>query len=287
MALFKKLTGALGDAVSDGIGKGISSGIGKGLQNAVGNEAADFGSCVITMPVPTLMDSADASVQVLAVSPYGTLERPNAERTFVNNVPCIRFTATHFSEYGFLYTPKDPAGGGSGAGDSGSGDSGSGSGGSSSGDSGSGSGNVPAPDETPETDEMEYMYRMYNRNTGEHFYTRNIFEKDHLSRNGWQYEGIAWSAPTGGVAVYRLYNPNNGDHHYTRDKNESAILEQFGWKYEGIGWRSSKKDLTPVYRLYNPNCKGAGSHHYTPDLVERNALVKLGWTYEGVGWYGL
>ena len=36
MALFKKLTGALGDAVSDGIGKGISNGIGKGLQNAVG-----------------------------------------------------------------------------------------------------------------------------------------------------------------------------------------------------------------------------------------------------------
>ena len=36
MALFKKLTGALGDAVGDGIGKGISNGIGKGLQNAVG-----------------------------------------------------------------------------------------------------------------------------------------------------------------------------------------------------------------------------------------------------------
>lgn len=40
------------------------------------------------------------------------------------------------------------------------------------------------------------MYRMYNPNSGEHFYTANSFEKDSLTKSGWKYEGIGWYAPT-------------------------------------------------------------------------------------------
>ena len=60
------------------------------------------------------------------------------------------------------------------------------------------------------------MYRLYNPNSGEHFYTANPAEKNNLVSLGWRYEGIGWTAPKkSNTPVYRLYNPNSGDHHYT------------------------------------------------------------------------
>ncbi|MGN0274378.1 MAG: GBS Bsp-like repeat-containing protein [Chordicoccus sp.] len=132
------------------------------------------------------------------------------------------------------------------------------------------------------------MYRLYNPNSGEHFYTSNKEERDHLVSVGWKYEGIAWNAPTSGTPLYRLYNPNAGDHHYTGSETEKNGLVKLGWKYEGIAWYSAPKTSgKPLYRLYNPNCTGAGAHHYTASTKERDGLVKLGWKYEGIGWYGV
>lgn len=42
-----------------------------------------------------------------------------------------------------------------------------------------------------------------------------------------------------------------------------------------------------MYRLYNPNAKGAGSHHYMTDEHERDYLANNGWNAEGISWYGL
>ncbi|MGL9817018.1 MULTISPECIES: hypothetical protein [Enterococcus] len=42
------------------------------------------------------------------------------------------------------------------------------------------------------------MYRLYNPNSGEHFYTANTHERDLLKRVGWSDEGIGWYAPTSG-----------------------------------------------------------------------------------------
>ena len=135
------------------------------------------------------------------------------------------------------------------------------------------------------------MYRLYNPNSGEHFYTKNSGEKDILASSGWTYEGIAWTAPTSSnTPVYRLYNPNSGEHHYTTGKVEKDYLVSIGWNDEGIGWYSDDSDGTPLYRLYNPNATGqyeAGAHHYTKDVNERNSLVAVGWNDEGIGWYGL
>lgn len=36
------------------------------------------------------------------------------------------------------------------------------------------------------------MYRLYNPNSGEHFYTASASERDVLARVGWVYEGIGW-----------------------------------------------------------------------------------------------
>lgn len=135
--------------------------------------------------------------------------------------------------------------------------------------------------------EKQDMYRLYNPNSGEHFYTASVVERDHLSRLGWKYEGIGWYAPTSSyLPVYRLYNPNAGEHHYATSSYECDYLVGAGWKLEGIGWYSDDEGNVPVYRQYNPHAF-ANNHNYTTNLNESNWLVSLGWLYEGIGWYGL
>lgn len=131
------------------------------------------------------------------------------------------------------------------------------------------------------------MYRLYNRNNLEHFYTASLNERDTLVRIGWGVnEGIGWYAPASGAPVYRLYNKTLKDHHYTTSENEKNVLvAKHGWTYEGIAWYSGGSK--PLYRLYNPKLK-SGSHHYTTSENERDVLVsKHGWKYEGIAWYGI
>lgn len=133
------------------------------------------------------------------------------------------------------------------------------------------------------------MYRLYNPNTGEHFYTASNDESFDLELAGWTLEGVGWFAPSEGPEVYRLYNPNapGGDHHYTTSPEECDVLVRAGWVYEGVGWRTaSAEGAVSLHRLYNPNA-ATGTHHYTPDAAERDRLVSLGWRYEGIGWYGV
>ena len=134
------------------------------------------------------------------------------------------------------------------------------------------------------------MYRLYNPNSGEHFFTGSEEERDDLVEAGWNYEGVAWNAPIKvGDPVYRVFNPNSGDHHYTMSMEEVYMLTDLGWKYEGVAWNCApSKDprSVPQYRLYNPNAD-LGCHHYTSSKTERDKLVKDGWKYEGIGWYGM
>ncbi|UNT95590.1 glycoside hydrolase family 3 N-terminal domain-containing protein [Allobaculum mucilyticum] len=131
------------------------------------------------------------------------------------------------------------------------------------------------------------MYRLYNPNSGEHFYTSNSKERDYLAKVGWTTEGVGWIAPKQSKSpVYRLYNPNAGDHVYTLSSREKDYLVKAGWKDEGIGWYSDDKKSVEVWREYNPNAK-AGSHNFTTNFDEHTYLVELGWKGEGVAWYGL
>ena len=135
--------------------------------------------------------------------------------------------------------------------------------------------------------EITPMYRLYNPNSGEHFYTGSAEEGNNLVIAGWLYEGIAWNAPVnGGTPIYRLYNPNNGDHHYTGSVEERDMLVNVGWQYEGIAWNTASPSNLPQYRLFNPNAD-CGSHHYTGSMEERTMLEEAGWIYEGIGWYGM
>ncbi len=130
------------------------------------------------------------------------------------------------------------------------------------------------------------MHRLYNPNSGEHFYTASSSERDHLVAVGWNYEGVGWIAPVEGAPVYRLYNPNAGDHHYTVSVEERNYLVAVGWNDEGVGWNSAGDDGVPLWRQYNPNAV-AGAHNYTTSVAERDSLVSAGWQHEGIGWYGL
>ena len=146
----------------------------------------------------------------------------------------------------------------------------------------------PEPTEEPEVTEI-VMYRLYNPNSGEHFYTANEKEKDYLIEKAkWSDEGIGWIAPSSGLPVYRVYNHNRGEHHYTLNEGEkNALVEKYKWIDEGISWYSDENETVPVYRDYNPNAP-ANNHNYTVNQKEHEALVeKYHWTDEGIGWYAL
>ncbi|GAB2024502.1 hypothetical protein OfM1_05730 [Lactovum odontotermitis] len=127
------------------------------------------------------------------------------------------------------------------------------------------------------------MNRLYNPNSGEHFYTATPNEASSLVDAGWSYEGIGWVAPDSGSPVYRLYNKNAGDHFYTLSSYERDELKKAGWSDEGIGWYSGGS--VALKRAYNPNAK-AGSHNYTTSPAEQANLIKAGWKDEAVAWYG-
>ena len=133
------------------------------------------------------------------------------------------------------------------------------------------------------------LFRVYNPNTWEHFYTTDVAERRSLILAGWQGEGIIAYFPTYDSAdtniMFRFRNPNTGDHHYTSDQLEMMSIMIAGWVPEGTSFYSQRQgNGIPVYRLYNPNAV-TGTHHYTSNKAEKDHLVSLGWKYEGISWY--
>ncbi len=59
---------------------------------------------------------------------------------------------------------------------------------------------------TANADEVgKNMWRLYNPNSGEYFYTGDEAEMRNLASLGWYLEGVGWVAPREGDPVYRLY----------------------------------------------------------------------------------
>ncbi len=152
--------------------------------------------------------------------------------------------------------------------------------------------NADSDQETSTDGYREAMFRLYNKWTGEHFYTSSKSERDNIVKEGWTYEQIEWYAPTQlkTVPVYRLYNPYvaGGDHHYTTSADERDYDIKAGWKDEGIAWYSVPEDVeerVAVLRQYNPYAE-TGTHNYSTNQEENDYLVSIGWKAEGIGWYG-
>ncbi len=129
------------------------------------------------------------------------------------------------------------------------------------------------------------MFRMYDPNSGEHFYTGSEVERDNLVAEGWCYEGVGFTfSMTTGAPVYRLYDPVTGEHLYTMDEEEKAMLLDAGWNYEGVAFNSAYDTEVPQYRLHNPN-ETRGAYHFTSSIEERDFLLSIGWEDQGIGFY--
>ena len=129
------------------------------------------------------------------------------------------------------------------------------------------------------------MYRMYNPNSGEHFYTGSLEERQVLEAAGWKYEGVGFTiCANTGDPVYRLYEPVSGEHLYTMNTDEVAKLVAAGWINEGIALNSCPTKEVPQYRLYNPNTT-IGAYHFTASAEERDVLLAAGWQDQGIGFY--
>ncbi len=148
----------------------------------------------------------------------------------------------------------------------------------------------------PASAASEAVYRFYNRDTGTHFYTVSVAERDGVIRAFPQfaYEGAAFAAPsamTGTVPVFRFYNTKTGTHFYTTSQSErDGIITYYPHlAYEGPAFHAFASEgtdgRTPVFRFYN---RKTGAHFYTVSAAERDTIVATypAFTYEGVAFYG-
>ncbi|PJM75852.1 pre-peptidase C-terminal domain-containing protein [Bifidobacterium simiarum] len=131
------------------------------------------------------------------------------------------------------------------------------------------------------------VYRVYNRRSGLHHYTRNASERNMLVSLGWRNEGTSFITVPGNTSgakpVYREYNRRTGNHNWTMNKKEHDMLVRLGWKNEGVSWYAPSSGKN-VYRLYN---RHSGEHVYTMSYGEYVAVQRAGWKGEGVAWKSL
>ena len=82
------------------------------------------------------------------------------------------------------------------------------------------------------------IFRLYNPNAGEHFYTASGYEANYLVNHGWKRDFVTIPTAKKGIPAYRLYNPNAkvGSHHYTTSAYEWGSLVKVGWKYEVVSF---------------------------------------------------
>ena len=132
------------------------------------------------------------------------------------------------------------------------------------------------------------LYRMYNPNVKDHFYTTSFSEYSTIAVDyGYLQEGaLGFISPvlgTGAIPLYRMYSPISKDHFYTTDYNEySTIAVDYGYKQEGkIGYiyKSDIEDTVTLYRMYSMIAK---DHFYTSSRNEYSTIaMDYGYKQEG------
>lgn len=136
-------------------------------------------------------------------------------------------------------------------------------------------------------------YRFYNAQTGSHFFTTSIAERNSVIEklDGLSYEGNAFDSnvtEANGTAVFRFLNTTNGVHFYTAAADEAASLRlNAGFRDEGISYYASNDASnggTALFRFYNTQ---NNSHFYTVSEAERDIIINtLGhYKYENVAFY--
>ncbi|WP_043167272.1 InlB B-repeat-containing protein [Bifidobacterium callitrichos] len=140
------------------------------------------------------------------------------------------------------------------------------------------------------------LYRAYNKNNGDHYYTKSKAEYEALVKLGWNAEGNKFdavrtrTASTGSYAgdpkavpanlgekVFSVYNPNTGEHLLTSE-TEAKALARVGWNNEGLKFYAPQNGSVAVYRIYNPNTNGPAHAYVGKD--EGTKVVAKGWKWD-------
>ena len=139
------------------------------------------------------------------------------------------------------------------------------------------------------------VYRFYNTQTGTHFFTANVQERDYViaTYRTMQYENVGFYASNQSAAapsgVFRFYNTATGSHFFTINEGERDYVRVTypQLKDEGTAWyarKGSGEGSIPMYRFYN---KLTGTHFYTVSESERDyaSATYPQLVYEGVAYY--
>ncbi|MCB2188334.1 MAG: hypothetical protein KQJ78_18090 [Deltaproteobacteria bacterium] len=149
------------------------------------------------------------------------------------------------------------------------------------------------------------MYRAYNADTLDHFFTTRAREFANAVATGYEDEStgverrlfqVTDQALHGAHLLHRLYNPYAGLHYYTFSDAERDNLMALGWLFErDEGYIFTSLDVAPpqaieIYHLYNT---AVGVHLFTANAAEVAAVLagipdwqlarSLGFAYPGPG----
>ncbi|KAJ7156962.1 hypothetical protein C8R43DRAFT_1065279 [Mycena crocata] len=135
----------------------------------------------------------------------------------------------------------------------------------------------------PKASGASAFYRMYNRKTGDHFYTASSSEKKSFGKKGYKLQEVSGlvfkSQQKNTVPFYRLVG--GSDHFYTMSKSERHSAVAGGFKKDGTAGYIFATQIcgsTPLYRYYN-----GSDHFYTTSQTEgENAVTNSGYMPENV-----
>ena len=126
----------------------------------------------------------------------------------------------------------------------------------------------------PTEDGTVAMQRLYNPNSGEHFYTASEGEKDNLVNAGWNYEGIGWYAVKEGIPYVKPTATSSGkinvDEFMAAVDNVYKTAEAEGWHYGGSRTKVPCADKV-----------------ISCDRLIARAIYDMGYTDQPAGGYGL
>lgn len=137
------------------------------------------------------------------------------------------------------------------------------------------------------------VYRFYNTQTGSHFFTTSLAERNSVieTLDAMSFEGNSFDSnvtDVNGTAVFRFFNFGNNAHFYTANAGEAAGLRQdSNFRDEGISYYASddaSNGGTELFRFFNTL---NGTHFYTVSATERDNIIStLGhYNYEGTAFY--
>ncbi|PWC43106.1 hypothetical protein [Azospirillum sp. TSO22-1] len=146
------------------------------------------------------------------------------------------------------------------------------------------------------------VYRFFNVDTGFHFYTASLSERNGVMQTlpQFHYEGEAFNGVSGATPytspVYRFFHTGLGSHFYTVSESErDSIMANLShiYSYEGTAYHAlatgtagaPAAGVAAVYRFFNYQ---RGSHFFTASSSERDSVIaNLAHTfrYEGIACY--